>query len=215
MTTYDDRAPDPSRDTNTVLERRVAWRRTYQLLGDLLVEGLTVSRLDALRTLPSLTEFLPGAPRPAPLDPAFTPYASMVVDARDRVGRAQARKLLATTHAVLGLPLPVDPSPDHLGQALRLIASLIDAELEALTHEDDEDATTLRRWQARVLDEALLPWMAALLAAIRGQPPSLWTRAVKLAAVVLTMHSGSELDAPAQAQLAGTGRPLGSDRAAS
>ena len=55
---------------------------------------------------------------------------------------------------------------------------------------DVDDVRTLEGWQRRVLDEALLPWMPPLWAALAGQPVSVWTRAVELAVGVLARHRG-------------------------
>jgi hypothetical protein len=89
-----------------------------------------------------------------------------------------------------------------------LLEVLVDAEREARAHDDTDDVRTLERWQRRVLDEALLPWMPPLWAAVAGQPVSVWTRAVELSVGVLARHrselggplplaTGPETDAPA------------------
>jgi TorA maturation chaperone TorD len=183
------------------IDPRVARRRAYQLLGGLLLEGaakegLDASRLAAVQGLPGLGE---GLPATADLDALAAdhyalfghelfPFAGAFLGEDGLVGIGVAASVVRAAHAVVGVVCEDDPSPDHLGQGLRLMALLVEVELEARAHGDEQDAHTLVRWQRRVLDQAILPWMPPLYAALAGQPASLWTRAVELAVGVLARH---------------------------
>ncbi|MEM7157165.1 MAG: molecular chaperone TorD family protein [Myxococcota bacterium] len=177
----------------SVVEAR---RRAYALLGALLVEGVDEPRLRTVRALPPLAHGLPddasvdelSAEHYALFGHELFPFAGVFVDPSGLVGGGRPVEVVRRAHAALGLSCPDDPSPDHLGQALRLLATLCDAELDAAEHHADADVETLRGWQARVLDEALLPWMPALSGALTGQPCSLWTRVVEMAVGVLAGH---------------------------
>lgn len=176
--------------------QRVAWQRAYALLGTLLLEGIDPERLTQVRALPALAERLPAAveldvlaaEHYALFGHEVFPFAGVFMGEAGLVGEGPASGVLRAAYAVVGLTAPDDPSVDHLGQGLRILGTLVDAELEARAHGDDDDARTLWRWQQRVLDEALLPWMPPLLAALAGQPPSLWARVVEMAVGVLAQH---------------------------
>lgn len=175
-------------------------RRAYGLLGALLVDGLDADRLELVRALPPLAECLPesvdldvlAAEHYDLLGRELPPFAGVFLEASGLIGGGTAAQVLRSAHDVLGLQCPDEPSPDHLGQALRLLAVLVDAELDANEHGDDGDARTLRAWQRTVLDEALLPWMPPLLVALGGQPPSLWTRVLEMAVGVLARHRADD-----------------------
>lgn len=178
-------------------EARVARRRAYALLSTLLLEGIDAERLALVRALPRLHESLPAAElgldelaaeHQRLLGHELFPFAGAFTSRDGLVGAGKAAEVLRSAHAALGLPCDDEPSPDHLGQGLRLLGIMVEAELEARAHGDEADVRTLVRWQRRVLDEALLPWMPPLLAALSGQPGSLWTRALELAVGVLARH---------------------------
>jgi len=185
---------------------RVARRRAYGLLGGMLLEGLDALRLSLVRTLPGLGDVLPAArelggalaeadeldalaaEHQALFGHEVFPFAGVFMGPGGLVGEGGAAAVVRAAHAALGLEPPPEPSPDHLGQGLRLLEVLVDAEQQARAHHDADDARTLARWQRRVLDEALLPWMPPLWAALAAQPASVWTRAVELAVGVLARH---------------------------
>ncbi|MEX1365268.1 MAG: molecular chaperone TorD family protein [Nannocystaceae bacterium] len=181
-------------------ERALVTRRAYSLLGALLVDGLDPSRLEAVQQLPPLAERLPAtveldelaAEHYALLGRELPPYAGVFLEPSGLVGGGRTVEVLRAAHAVVGLACPDEPSPDHLGQALRLMAVLVDAELDARQHGAHDDVAALRRWQRTVLDEALLPWMPPLFAALAGQPASLWTRTLEMAVGVLARHRAQD-----------------------
>lgn len=209
---------------------RVARRRAYVLLGDLLVAGLDASRLAVVRGLPGLGDALPAPGEGEPgggeadlLDALAAehqalfghevfPFAGVFLGSLGLVGEGAATGLVRAAHAAVGVACGTEPNPDHLGTALQLLGVLVDAEREARAHRDADDVRTLEQWQRRVLDEALLPWMPALWVAIAGQPASVWTRAVELAVGLLAQHRSelgglplmtmpSDAGAPAEAVL--------------
>lgn len=173
-----------------------ARRRAYALLGALLVDGVNAERLETVRALPPLARGLPdsatvdelAAEHYALFGHELFPFAGVFVDPAGLVGGGRPVEVVRRAHAALSLACADEPSPDHLGQALRLMATLCDAQLDAAEHDAQADVQTLLGWQARVLDEALLPWMPALLGALAGQPPSLWTRVVEMAVGVQAGH---------------------------
>jgi TorA maturation chaperone TorD len=180
---------------------RVARQRAYALLAALLLEGLDGSRLAIVRSLPGLADGLPpsGVGEAGQLDALAAehqalfghevfPFAGVFMGAEGLVGEGSTAVLVREGYAAVGVEHATASSPDHLGQVLHLLATLADAELEARAHRDAADVHTLERWQRRVLDEAVLPWMPPLWAALAGQPPSVWTRAVELAMGVLARH---------------------------
>jgi TorA maturation chaperone TorD len=184
-------------------ESRIARQRAYALLGALLVEGVDAARLSVVRALPGLADALPvaavGEDQGAELDALAAehqalfghevfPFAGVFMGDEGLVGEGTAAGVVRAAHTAVGVVCPAEPNPDHLGQALRLLGVLVDAELEARAHRDADDVRTLEQWQRRVLDEAVLPWMPALWVALPGQPASLWTRAVELAVGVLGEH---------------------------
>lgn len=187
----------------------VARQRAYALLAALLLEGIDAPRLAIVRALPGLGDVLPAAHDPAgerdeasepsELDGLAAdhqalfghevfPFAGVFMGAEGLVGEGPIAGLVRAAHAAVGVEPAAEPSPDHLGQVLRLLATLADAELEARAHRDAADVQTLARWQRRVLDEAVLPWMPPLWATLAGQPTTVWTRAVELAVGVLARH---------------------------
>lgn len=185
-------------------ETLIVRRRAYGLLGALLVDGLDEARLSDVRSLPALAERLPAeveldelaAEHYALLGRELPPFAGVFLESSGLVGGGKAADVLRAAHEVLGLRAFEEPSPDHLGQALRLMAVLVDAELDAVEHGDGADAATLRRWQRTVLDEALLPWMPPLLVGLGGREPTLWTRVVEMAAGVLAQHRAEDSALP-------------------
>lgn len=205
MSAHEERGIDP----------RVARQRAYALLGALLVEGLDAEGLARARALPGLGDALPAAASSetsfdgggaAELDALAAehqalfghevfPFAGVFMGPSGLVGEGAAAGVVRAAHRALGLEPPREPSPDHLGQGLRVLEVLVDAERQARAHRDVDDVRTLEGWQRRVLDEALLPWMPPLWAALAGQPVSVWTRAVELAVGVLARHC-SELGGP-------------------
>jgi TorA maturation chaperone TorD len=183
---------------------RVARQRAYGLLGALLVDGVDEARLSLASALPGLGDVLladTGEGDPPGLDALAAehqalfghelfPFAGVFLGPSGLVGEGRAATVVRAAHAALGLECNDEPSPDHLGRGLLLLEVLVDAERQARAHDDAHDARTLEHWQRRVLDEALLPWMPPLWAALAGQPASLWTRAVELTIGVLARHRG-------------------------
>lgn len=192
---------------------RAGWQRAYALLGALSCEGLDAERLEWVRALPPLAERLPPAPdldalaadHYALFGHEVFPFAGVFMGETGLVGEGAAAGVLRAAYGVVGVPVPEDPSVDHLGQGLRCLAILLDAEREGRAHADEVDVRTLERWQQRVLDEALLPWMPPLMSALAVQPASLWTRVIEMAIGVLAQH---------RAQLAGLPQVTGSLAAA-
>jgi TorA maturation chaperone TorD len=178
------------------LEQRVGWRRAYELLGTLLLAGIDAERLAVVRALPPLAERLPAeveldalaAEHYALFGHEVFPIAGAFTGEAGLVGEGAAAVVLRAAHAAVGIEASEDPSPDHLGQGLRILGILVDAEGQARAQGKREDARTLERWQRRVLDEALLPWMPPLLVALAGQPASMWTRVIEMAIGVLAQH---------------------------
>lgn len=177
-------------------DRCVARRRAYALLGALLVEGLDAARLRAVAELPPLSQWLPSAPdldelaaeHYALFGYELFPYAGVFLGEGGLVGGVAVTDVVRQAYAALGLGCPDDPSPDHLGQMLRLMAVLLDAELDAAAHDATADIRVVQAWQRRVLDQALLPWMPPLYAASVDQPRSLWTATVEMAVAVAGDH---------------------------
>jgi TorA maturation chaperone TorD len=190
------------------LDTQRAKQRAYELLGGLVLDGLDATRLAEVRALPGIGEVVPpvvdlealAAEHQALFGYEVFPFAGVFLGASGLVGEGTPAVVLRAAHSALGVPCPSDPSPDHLGHALRLLAMLVDAELEARAHHDDADARTLVQQQRRVLDQALLPWMPPLWAALAGQPASVLTRAMELCVGVLARHRG-ELGEPTLALL--------------
>ncbi|MCX4247493.1 molecular chaperone TorD family protein [Paraliomyxa miuraensis] len=176
--------------------RMEARQRAYALLSALLLEGLDEARLAWVRGLPALAERLPepveldalAAEHHALFGHELFPFAGAFLGNDGLVGEGVAADVVRVAHAVVGAACEGDPSPDHLGQGLRLMAVFVEAERQARAFGDEDDVRTLMRWQQRVLDEALLPWMPPLHAALSGQPSTLWTRVVEMAIGVLAQH---------------------------
>lgn len=185
-------------------------RQAHALLGALLVEGFDAERLKVARSVPELAGELPpsvdldelAAQHYALLGHELPPYAGVFVGDDGLVGGGRPAVMVRTVHQVLGVECPADPGPDHLGQMLRLLAVLADAQLDAMEHGDAADLRTLAGWQRRVLDEAVLPWMPPLHAALGGQPPSVWTRVLELAIGVLGHQRAEDPSLPRSVPLA-------------
>jgi TorA maturation chaperone TorD len=200
----------------TRLDPLLARRRAYDLLGAMIVDGLDAERLQAVRALPELAAAVPegaslddlAAEHYALFGHQVHPFAGVFLDAEGLVGGGTAAEVVRQAHAVVGLSCNDDPGPDHLGLALRVMAALTDAENDATEREADADAQTLRRWQRRVLDEALLPWMAPLWAAIAAQPMSVWRRALELSIGLLARHRAEDPSLPTATAVPEPAEPL-------
>lgn len=198
---------DRASDERSVL----AWRRAHALLGALLVEGLDGPRLEAVRALPELAQELPegtdldalAVAHYALLARELPPVAGVFLDDEGLVGRSVPARVVRQAYAAVGVDCPDDPGPDHLGQALLLMAMLADAELGARARGDLASVRALRGWQRRMLDEALLPWMPPLYAALGEQPTSLWTRVLVMAVGVLARQRAADPSLPSAARSPG------------
>lgn len=185
--------------------------QAYALLGALLMEGLDAERLAMVRAVPALGEGLPeqvdlealAAEHYALFGHELFPFEGVFTSDTGLVGGGAAAGVVRAAHAGLGVTCEEDPSLDHLGQGLRILGLLAQAELQAQAHGEPGDARTLEHWQRRVLDEALLPWMPPLYVALMGQPRSLWTRALELAIGVLARHRAELPGLPQVADAAG------------
>jgi len=184
--------------------KRRARRSAYGLLGTLLIEGLDREGWTALATLPGLSDW---RGEPDQLDERaaehyeqvgreLLPFAGVYIGADGLVGGGRPAEVVRAAHAVVGLSCPDEPAPDHLGQILRVLSTLADAEIDAHEHDDQDDARTLGYWQRRVLDEAMLPWMPPLLAALGGQTPTVFTHAIELAVGVAMQHRAEDAALP-------------------
>ncbi len=185
----------------------VARRRAYGLLGALLVDGMNAERLELVRGVPPLAEHLPpnvqleqlAADHHALFGQQVHPFAGVFMDDSGLVGAGPPSQVVRQAFAVLGVRCADEPAPDHLGVVLRLLALLTDAQLDAWEHAHVDDVRVLQRWQRRVLDEAALPWVAPLHAAITAQPVSVWTRAVEMAIGLVAQHRAQDPEAPSAA----------------
>ncbi|MEM9454764.1 MAG: molecular chaperone TorD family protein [Myxococcota bacterium] len=197
----------------SLAKNTLAWRRAHALLGALLVEGLDGPRLEAVRAVPELAQPLPegadldalAAEHYALLGRELPPLAGVFLDHGGLVGDSVCATVVRQAYAAMGVDCPDDPGPDHLGQALLLMAMLADAELGAGARDDTANVRALQGWQRRLLDEALLPWMPPLYAALREQPTSLWTGVLAMAIGVLARQRAVDPSLPWAGRSPGAG----------
>lgn len=174
----------------------VAQRRAYALLGTLLLDGVNEARLETVRALPGLGPVVDPEQSLDELAVAHhelfgrqvPPLAGAFVDAEGLVGAGPMAAAVRKAHTLVGREPDQSASLDHVGQGLLALTRLVDAQLDATEHGATKDRDRLVHAQRHLLDEALLPWMPPLWAAVSQQPTSLWTAAVELVVGLLAAH---------------------------
>ena len=171
----------------------------YAILGRVLVAGPSEETVALLRQLPGLATYLPDDfdidPCAAEHHRLFSlevfPYAGVFLNDEALIGLHDGD--LQRGYARGGFtPKLSDVSPDHLGVQFSYLSFLLGAEADA--HEDGvTDAIgQLHSLQHNFIDGHLMTWLPPLLAAIRQQPPSLWTQVVEIG-VELTIDHRQQL----------------------
>ncbi|MFT4978092.1 MAG: TorA maturation chaperone TorD [Myxococcota bacterium] len=177
-------------------EHAEARSRAYGLLAGLWTEGLTPSRLEAVRQTPL------AAHLPEPLDvdrlqathhQAWTlevlPYAGVFLDTEEGLGGA-AQRLLTDCRAAGFSPKTDASRSDHIGVALAALSMLCGAEADALQDGRTDIASGIVELQHGILDRHLLSWLPPLLVSGRGVVGGFWGEVLELTAALLLEHRG-------------------------
>ncbi len=154
-------------------DRARARGRALALIAELWARGLTGDTLSALRQVPGLPVALPdridadeaGAAHVRIAQTELFPYEGVFLHEGGLLG-GDAAAALRDRRAGVGLGTPRELEPDHLAEELRLLAWLCGAEAEGLT--DGADVAHVRAEQRAVLDQHLLRWLPAFVAAVQG-----------------------------------------------
>ncbi|MCP4426335.1 MAG: molecular chaperone TorD family protein [Chloroflexi bacterium] len=168
----------------------VARHRTYALLGQLYLEGVTAastsdlqsplssgSTFPTLQSIPELAETLPNTfdadEAAAEYQTLFGfnvfPYESIFVDESGLLGGAATDAAL-TSYRQAGFSFgDSSASADHIGHELGLLAHLCGAEADALADDLPLVAERMRDLQRDFLQKHLLRWILPFALAVRGQ----------------------------------------------
>ncbi len=185
--------------------RALARSRAYGLLGDLFLEGLTVSTLVAWRQVRG--GVLLDAAASVDLEDAAEAHARLLLIgvpayegaflAADGLLGGDVAAAVRRDRALAGLGDPPGHEPDHLGAELGWLAFLCGAEADA--RRDGVAAERIERiiaLQRSALDAHLLRWVPQWSTHLRGLPTrgeadGVYVRGAELALAVLTDHRES------------------------
>lgn len=154
-------------------DRARARARGWALVADLWARGLAEDTLAVWRALPGTEGHLPArfdADEAAAVwhqvvEAEVHPYESVYLGEEALLGGDRAEAARATRSGA-GLGDPRALEADHLAEELRLLAFLGAAEADALA--DGVDPGHVHAHLRRALDEHLLRWLPALVAAVEG-----------------------------------------------
>ncbi len=155
----------------------LARRLTYELLGQLFLDGVTAVTRSTIQIIHSLSQTVP---EPFNADEAAAnhhtlfgfnvfPYESIFLDSSGLLGGAITDAVLFS-YQEAGFAVYVDStSPDHIGQELALLAHLCGAEADAWADNRPLVVERMQNLQRRFLEEHLLRWLIPFVTAVKGQ----------------------------------------------
>jgi TorA maturation chaperone TorD len=161
---------------------------TYELLGQLFLDGVTAVTLSTIQIIPSLS---PTIPEPFNADEAAAshqtlfgfnifPYESIFLDSSGLLGGAITDAVLFS-YQKAGFAVAADStSPDHIGHELTLLSHLCGAEADAWADNRPLVAERMQKLQGRFLQEHLLRWLVPLVTAVKEQKRPFYTALAQL-----------------------------------
>lgn len=182
-------------------ELALARSRSYSLLADLFLQGLSAGSLPYLQTVPDIAAVLPadfdedGAAADHYQLFGFNvfPYQSIFLDPAGLLGGSITEEVVRSYNRAGFVIGPAgnqatDESPDHLGYELRLMAFLCAAEADAWQDKLPAEAERLADQQRAFLDHHLLQWLPPLVLAVEQQDQPLYGRLARLTLELATGH---------------------------
>ena len=150
---------------------------TYELLGQLYLEGVTAVTLPTIQLIPSLAQTITGtfdtdeaaAAHQTLLGFNVFPYESIFLDSSGLLGGAATDGVL-DSYQTAGFQVKNDStSPDHIGHELHLLAHLCAAEADAWQDNLAAMAERMRRLQREFLQNHLLRWLVPFVVAVKAE----------------------------------------------
>jgi TorA maturation chaperone TorD len=159
-----------------------ARHRTYTLLSQFYLRGVTPELAEVGRRLPIVRELLPRELTTAVFDTLqaqhyqlfslnVLPYATLFRTAERELGHETTQQV-AQLYLNAGYTTDGTAAADHLGQMVAFVAYLSGAEADAWQDGHTAVAQQLQQQLSTFLAEQLLPWLAPLAIAIRREEPS-------------------------------------------
>ncbi len=179
--------------------------RTYDLLGRLILNGLTAEQLPFVKAIPELAATLPvsfdadeaAADHQQIFGFNVHPHESIFLDPAGLLGGPVAEVVLLD-YRQAGFSGQIDSDmADHLGRELRYLALLSDLEAKARTNNLRDVAQRMAGLQRDFLDDHLLRWLPPLTLSIEQESLAFYTALVQLAFDVATVHRADLLAEPA------------------
>ena len=165
------------------LARAQALSRAHAVLARLLLRGLEPERVDSVRALPILRDALPSridldaiaAEHYELFHLQLPPVAGSYLHPRGLAG-AEVAERIAESYRLSGFaPKLDDTSADHLGVMLVHLSFATGAEADALADGRDDVAERVAELTEAFIADHLMSWLPAWVAAVRDQPPGLWS----------------------------------------
>lgn len=183
------------------LEFARARQQGYTLLGEILLDGVSERWLPHVRALPTLVATLPATPEPDELAARYQalwgfdlfPFESLFLSAEGLVG---TRSDLLLSHYRRQSFQPRAESADHLGAQFLFLAWLAQREAAALAQRDQAQLGALHGAQRAFLEEHLLRWFPALLAALARQGAPFYQALLAMGAELLKAHHAALTSEP-------------------
>ena len=186
-------------------ELALARHLTYELLGQLYLEGITAVTLPTIQNIPTLSETITI---PFNTDEAAArhqtlfgfnifPYESIFLDGSGLLGGVVTDSVL---HSYQEAGFRVDAnstSPDHIGNELALLAHLCGAEADAWEDNLASTAERIRNLARDFLQKHLLRWLIPFVVAVKRQKRPFYTALAQLTLDFVRDHF-QELSPPLQ-----------------
>jgi putative dimethyl sulfoxide reductase chaperone len=185
----------------TAGELALARSRSYALLADLFLQGLTAGSLAYLQTIPDIAAVLPAdfdqdeaaADHYQLFGFNVFPYESIFLDPAGLLGGSITDEVVGS-YSQAGFAIgpagnqAAGESPDHLGHELRLMAFLGAAEADAWDDGLPAEAARMAGQQRAFLDQHLLQWLPPFVLAVEQQDQPLYGRLARLALDLASAH---------------------------
>ena len=173
-----------------------AHHRSYALLSELFLRGITKTTLPTVQAVFDLGEHLPD---PIDIDALAAdhyqlfgfnvfPFESIFLDGSGLLGGAVTEEV---RHALQSFSFATDVSshpPDHIGQELAAMAYLSMAEAEAIEKNQLDTAVSIQHHQLTFLQTHLLRWLVPFVLAIKAQGNEFYTAVAELALALVNHH---------------------------
>jgi TorA maturation chaperone TorD len=185
-------------------ELALARSRSYALLADLFLQGLTAGTLPYLQAIPEIAAVLPpdfdqdeaAADHYQLFGFNVFPYQSIFLHPAGLLGGPITDEVVRSYNQAGFATGPAgsqaaDESPDHLGYELRLMTFLCAAEADAWDDGLPFVVTALAVTQRAFLDQHLLQWLPPFVLAVEQQDQPLYGRLARLTLELAAGHRQS------------------------